>query len=160
MRTTIALFAAAILTIFPISQASAMTVEQRAANSPAAKALKGYKPSIYRGIWYSPRHEPYRECVMYRESRHNYRAANRTSSARGAYQFLDRSWRISLTHMMIAESRKTSDGLIKEARELRSKPIHHWNRYWQDRAFWTAFRFGAGKKHWYFQGTKSCDRLA
>jgi hypothetical protein len=51
--------------------------------------------------------------------------------------------------MMIAESRKTGDGLIKDIRELRNAPIHHWNRYWQDRAFFTAWRHGAGKNHWY-----------
>lgn len=120
-----------------------------AANSKAAKDMNGYQPSLYKGPWYSASYEPVRRCIMKRESGFSYRAANPRSSARGAYQFLDNAWRISLTHLMIKESRQTKDGLIKDIKELRGKPIHHWNRYWQDRAFFTAWRHGAGKKHWY-----------
>ena len=56
-----------------------------------AMDLSGYMPSLYTGKWHSPQHEPFRRCIMDRESNFNYLAANRTSSARGAYQFLDRS---------------------------------------------------------------------
>ncbi len=123
--------------------------EYRAAKSKDAKDMKGFEPSLYRGKWYTPKAKAERKCIMDRESRFSYRAANRTSSARGAYQFLDKSWREGLVHMFIKESKKTNDGLIKEAKKLRSKPIHKWNRYWQDRAFYTAWRFGEGRKHWY-----------
>jgi hypothetical protein len=27
-------------------------------------------------------------------------------------------------------------------------PVVKWNRYWQDRAFWTIWRKGKGKSHW------------
>ena len=119
----------------------------------------GYQPSLYLGEWHSPEHEEFRECIMYQESRFNYRAANKTSSARGAYQFLDRAWRVSLTYLMIPEEKKSGGHRLKEIRDLRDKPIHEWSRYWQDRAFWVAFRFGEGKQHWYIAGSR-CNQLA
>ena len=124
-----------------------------------AHDMQGYEPSLYEGKWHSPKHEGFRKCIMKRESHYNYRAANKSSSARGAYQFLDRSWRIPLTHMMIHEDKKTGGYRTPEIRDLRDKPIHHWNRYWQDRAFWTAFRYGDGKHHWNYAGSP-CNRLA
>lgn len=126
-----------------------MPREYRAAKSKDAKDMKGFEPSLYRGKWYTPKAERQRKCIMDRESSFSYHAANPTSSARGAYQFLDNNWRDGLVHMFIKESKKTDDGLVKEARKLFGKPIHKWNRYWQDRAFFTAWRFGEGKHHWY-----------
>jgi hypothetical protein len=114
----------------------------------------GYRPSEYRGKWYSQRFEPVRKCIMHRESRHRYGLANRTSSARGAYQFLDSQWRTSLTWMLLREHRDRRAEVIA----LRSKPIHHWSRYWQDAAFFTAWRNGEGRKHWYLAGS-SCERI-
>lgn len=119
----------------------------------------GFQPSLYLGEWHSPRHEEFRECIMYQESRFNYRAANKTSSARGAYQFLDSQWRVSLTFMMIPEERKSGGHRIDEIRDLRDKPIDDWSRYWQDRAFWVAFRHGEGKQHWFIAGSR-CNALA
>lgn len=123
--------------------------EYRAAKSKDAKDMKGFKPSLYRGKWYTPKSERMRKCIMDRESSFSYHAANPISSARGAYQFLDNNWRGGLVHMFIAESKKTKDGLVDEAKKLRGKPIHKWSRYWQDRAFFTAWRYGDGKHHWY-----------
>ena len=123
--------------------------EYRMAQSKDAKDMMGYEKSLYRGHWYDSKWESTRECIMYRESRFNYKAANKTSSARGAYQFLDNFWRDSLVWMMLEESKKTDDGLLEEIKKLRDKPIHQWNRYYQDRSFFTAWRNGAGKKHWY-----------
>jgi hypothetical protein len=131
-----------------------VSAEHRAARSNTALSLVGFMPSLYRGNWYSARWERVRECIMHRESRHNYRAANKSSSARGAYQFLDSQWRDGLVWMMLKESKKTKDGLRKEIRSLRDKPIHAWSRYYQDRAFFTAWRHGAGKKHWALQGSR------
>lgn len=125
--------------------------EFRAAVSKDAQDRKGYEKSLYRGKYYHKDQEGFRKCVMKRESHHNYRAANRSSSARGAYQFLDNNWRDGLVHMMIKESNKNGDGLIPEMRELKNKSIKHWNRYYQDRAFFTALNFNgkwSGKKHW------------
>ena len=107
----------------------------------------GYQHSVYKGKWYHSKWEDERKCIMKRESRFNYRAANRTSSARGAYQFLDSKWRDGLVWMMLDEG-----GNVKEIKSLRNKPIHKWNRYYQDRAFFTAWRHGKGKHHWYYPG--------
>ena len=134
------------------------TADQLSATEKKALWL-GYQPSLYKGKWHSPKHEEFRKCVMYQESRYNYRAANKTSSARGAYQFLDRAWRVSLTFMMIPEEKKSGGHRVKEIRDLRDKPIHKWSRYWQDRAFWVAFRFGKGKQHWFIAGSR-CNALA
>lgn len=128
-----------------------MPREYRAAISKDAKKLKGYKKSLYRGKHYYKDQEHFRQCVMKRESHHNYRAANRSSSARGAYQFLDNHWRDGLVHMMIKESKKKDHGLEKRLKRLFDKPIHKWNRYYQDRAFFTALNYNgkwSGKKHW------------
>lgn len=110
----------------------------------------GFAPSEYRGKWYSQKHESVRECIMWRESRHNYRAANKSSSARGAYQFLDSQWRRSLTFMLMSEHSDKKE----EVKSLRDKPIHHWSRYWQDAAFWVAWRHGEGRHHWSLQGNQ------
>ena len=127
--------------------------EYRAAVSKDAKDWKGYEKSMYRGKYYHKDQETFRECVMERESHHNYRAANKVSSARGAYQFLDNSWRDGLVYMMIKESKKNKDGLIPQIKKLRNKPIHKWNRYYQDRSFFTAMNINgkwSGKHHWRF----------
>ena len=125
--------------------------EYAAAVSKAAQDRKGYEPSLYRGEHYRASQEAFRRCVSKRESHHNYRAANKTSSARGAYQFLDNAWREPLVGMMIKESKKTGDGLTARIRDLRDRPIHKWNRYYQDRAFYTAMNIegkGKGRRHW------------
>lgn len=107
--------------------------------------------SVYTGKWYVEHHEPIRRCIVHRESRGNYRAVNRRSSARGAYQFLDSQWRKSLVWMLIPEHKDK----VKEVRKLRDKPIHHWSRYWQDAAFWVAWQRGKGRSHWSLQ-QKEC----
>jgi hypothetical protein len=120
--------------------------------SPAAVPADGgpdVRPSTYKGEYYNPRWETWRQCVVWRESRDNPKAANRTSSARGTYQFLDSQWRRSLTHMLMPEHRDRR----AEVKALRAKPIHHWPRYWQDAAFWTVLNGGAGAKHWALQGS-------
>jgi hypothetical protein len=119
----------------------------------------GYQPSLYEGKWHSPKYEEFRKCILHQESRYNYRAANKTSSARGAYQFLDRSWRVSLTYMMIAEEKKAGGNRVAVIRDLRDESIDKWSRYWQDRAFWTAFRHGDGAHHWHLPGGR-CNGLA
>jgi hypothetical protein len=107
----------------------------------------GYEESTYKGKWYVAAHESIRKCIMWRESRYNYRAANRSSSARGAYQFLDSQWRRSLTYMLMPEHRDRKQEVIA----LRAIPIHEWDRYWQDASFWAAWRKGEGRHHWSLQ---------
>ena len=135
---------ALVLTAAMSIPADGMTITER-----VAKSTQGYAASLYRGKWYKPKWEDERKCIMKRESHFNYRAANRTSSARGAYQFLDSQWRRSLTYMLMPEHADRK----KEIKALRDKPIHKWNRYWQDAAFFTVWRHGEGKHHWYYPGS-------
>ena len=111
-------------------------------------------PSVYRGKWFTNAAETARRCIIWRESRGNYRARNSSGHA-GAYQFNDRAWRVSLTHMLIREHRERSTEIIN----LRRVPINHWPRYWQDAAFFTAWRDSAGAKHWHLDGSR-CNALA
>jgi hypothetical protein len=127
--------------------AAMMTAPACVAKSTAAQDWKGYEPSLYTGEHYDTKWAQVRKCIMHRESRSNYRARSSISTASGAYQFLE-SWHISLTYMMIKESRSTKDGLIDDIKALRSKPIEKWNRYYQDRAFYTAWDNGRGADHW------------
>ena len=128
--------------------AALLTAPACAASSMEAKDWKGHEPSLYTGQHYHHKWAKVRKCIMHRESRYNYRARGTISTASGAYQFLDSQWRISLTYMMIRESRSTADGLISEIKALRQLPIQEWNRYWQDRAFYTAWDNGRGADHW------------
>jgi len=118
------------------------------ADMPDAQDMRGFEPSLYQGKWYDKKWESTRKCIMKRESRFDYRAANKRSSARGAYQFLDSQWRVSLTHMLMPEHKDRK----KEVKALRKKPIHKWNRYWQDAAFYVAWQRGKGANHWFYQG--------
>ena len=41
------------------------------------------------------------------------------------------------------------DGRVNAlVRALRKTTPNNWNRYWQDRAFWTIWRNGEGAGHW------------
>lgn len=153
IATTIATLLTTALLAAPAAADSSTQAER------IAKSTNGIHPSLYKGKWYSPKHDDFRRCIMHRESRGNYRAANSRSSARGAYQFLDKQWRDGLVWMMLKEEKRTGGRKKKEIRALRDKPIHKWNRYYQDRAFWTAFRKGDGARHWHYPGSP-CNRLA
>ena len=134
-----------------IARSNRVHPEFQAAVTKQAKDLKGYEKSLYRGKYYYKSQESWRKCVMDRESNFRYKAKNRSSSASGAYQFLDNNWRDGLVWMMIKESKKTDDNLDPYLRDLFDVHITKWNRYFQDRAFFTALNFEgkwAGKKHW------------
>lgn len=134
-----------------IARSNRVHPEFQAAVTKQAEDLKGYEKSLYRGKYYYKGQESWRKCVMKRESNYRYKAKNRSSSASGAYQFLDNSWRDGLVWMMIKESKKTDDNLDPYLRDLFDVHITQWNRYFQDRAFFTALNFEgkwAGKKHW------------
>ena len=134
-----------------IARSNRVHPEFQAAVTKQAKDLKGYEKSLYRGKYYYKGQESWRKCVMKRESNYRYKAKNRSSSASGAYQFLDNNWRDGLVWMMIKESKKTDDNLDPFLRDLFDVHITQWNRYFQDRAFFTALNFEgkwAGKTHW------------
>lgn len=129
-----------------------MHPEARRESSRAARDLRGYEPSLYRGRYYRPSQESWRRCVMEREAENIYTVIGGGGNAyHGVYQFHDGNWRRGLTYMMAGESRRTHDGLRDDAHDLRSLPIAKWNRYWQDRAFFTALNYRgtwSGKAHW------------
>lgn len=112
-----------------------------------AQSTVGYAQSLYRGKWYHKKWEDERKCIMRRESHFNYRAKNKSSSASGAYQFLDSQWRDGLVWMMLDEG-----GNKKQIKALFKKPIQKWSRYYQDRAFFTAWQHGKGRAHWNYEG--------
>ena len=128
-------------------------LENRAAD------MKGIEASLYRGEWYNPKHEGTRRCIVDRESNGNYDSKNRSSSASGAYQFLDSQWRDGLVWMMLEEEPKGSP-LREEIKALRDVPIRKWDRYWQDRAFWTAYRHGDGAHHWHYPAKPCATGMA
>jgi hypothetical protein len=62
---------------------------------------------------------------------------------------MSRPLAIGATWMMQKEVRREmgKEGLAI-VRSLRDMPTQQWNRYWQDRAFWTIWRNGKGRSHW------------
>ena len=110
--------------------------------------LRGLMPSLYRGKWFKPGKDDVRRCIVDRESNGNYKAVSSGGIYRGAYQFSKRL-AIGATWMMQSEVRKEfGDAAVDIVKSLRERPMQQWNRYWQDRAFWTIWRDGRGKHHW------------
>lgn len=113
----------------------------------AAADLHGAMGSLYRGRWYSYSAEKNRLCIARRESHSNYRSGA-GSYYQGAYQF-SRSLGRGAAWMMLPEVRKEMGAAGERiVTALRSKPVASWNRYWQDRAFFTIWRNGSGRSHW------------
>lgn len=118
-----------------------------ARGSRMAADLTGWMPSLYTGKWFMPGKEDVRRCILDRESNFNYRSTNGTYH--GAYQMSSALAR-GATWMMQAEVRKEmGDEGVAIVQALRKLTPNKWNRYWQDRAFWTIWRDGAGARHWH-----------
>lgn len=119
-----------------------------AQSQEAGGDLRGFLPSLYQGRWYVPKYERVRRCISWRESHHKYEAVSRGGLYRGAYQ-MSRELGIGATWMMQKEVRRDFGEVgLDLLQQLRQMPINQWNRYWQDRAFYTVFRKGNGAKHW------------
>lgn len=138
------------------SEAPAANDDREAAlarGSRQAADLMGFLPSLYQGKWFVSGREDVRRCIMLRESHANYRATNGTYH--GAYQ-MSAALAVGATWMMQKEVRKEmGDEGVKIVEALRRTTPNNWNRYWQDRAFWTIWRDGAGAGHWR-GGAHSC----
>lgn len=118
-----------------------------------AADLFGFMPSLYLGKWFMPGQEDVRRCIVLRESHANYRASSGTYF--GAYQ-LSRELAVGATWMMQREVKKEfGDEGLKIVQALRTMTPNNWNRYWQDRAFWTIWRDGEGSQHW-GGGSRDC----
>jgi hypothetical protein len=117
----------------------------------ASRDLVGWQPSLYQGKWFQPEVEPIRKCIMDRESNFNYAAVG-AGTYFGAYQ-MNRGLAVGATQAMEDEVRKEmgAEG-VTILKALRGIAPNRWNRYWQDRAFWTVWRNGAGKGNWHGGG--------
>ena len=119
-----------------------------AQSQDAGGDLRGFRPSLYRGRWFVPKYERVRKCISWRESHHKYEAVSRGGLYRGAYQ-MSPELGVGATWMMQKEVRRDfGDVGLELLQQIRQMPINQWNRYWQDRAFYTIFRKGKGAKHW------------
>lgn len=131
------------------------TETAHAFGSELSNDRKGFRPSLYQGKWYMPAREDRRQCISKREAHHNYGAVSSGGLYRGAYQFSAALAR-GATWMMQPEVRKEmGEAGVDLVQELRKTPMNQWNRYWQDRAFWTIWAKGRGANHWH-GGSRSC----
>jgi len=119
-----------------------------ALGSEDSQDMRGFEKSLYQGRWYMPKKESIRRCITDREANHNYRAVSAGGVYRGAYQ-MNRRLARGVTFMMQKEVKKElGPQAVAVVKQLRKIPTQQWNRYWQDRAFWTIWRNGKGKHHW------------
>ena len=88
--------------------------------------------SHYQGKWYVKAAEPFRKCVILRESGGRYKADGRYGS--GAYQFIQSTWD-HYAHLA---------GL---SRYVGVRPSNA-PKIVQDRVFWRTYWNGKGKHHW------------
>ena len=125
--------------------------EQAAAQSSRAQDVRGALPSLYRGLYFHPEQEPFRRCVAEREGEFQYDVqGGGGNNYFGTYQ-MSSAFQRGAAYMMASESRRTDDGLRREALSLRYKPINQWGRFWQDRAFATVLNYNglwSGRHHW------------
>ena len=118
-----------------------------ARGSRQAADLLGYLPSLYQGKWYMPSKEDVRRCIQDRESNFSYRAVG-AGTYFGAYQ-MNAGLARGATYVMEKEvAKEMGDEGVALVRALRKTTPNNWNRYWQDRAFWTIWRNGEGAGHW------------
>jgi len=110
--------------------------------------MHGIQDSLYRGKWFNAKDEDRRKCIVKRETGGNYESVSSGGDYRGAYQ-MNRGLAVGVTWTMQNEVKKDlgeeSAALVVA---LRDAPTQTWNRYWQDRAFWTIWRNGSGAGHW------------
>ena len=104
--------------------------------------------------------EPFRDCVVNRESHGNPRAQNPISSAQGKYQFLDNQWRVGAGWNVY--SRLRDAGMPRpQARRILAKlhvtPIKYWREEYQDAAFAFVILIPRGWRHW--SGGNGCNNL-
>lgn len=109
--------------------------------------MLGWLPSLYQGKWFDAGVEPIRKCIMDRESNFTYSVVG-AGTYFGAYQ-MNRGLAVATLSAMESEVRKDlgAEG-VAILKSLRALAPNKWNRYWQDRAFYTIWHGGDGKNHW------------
>ena len=114
----------------------------------AARDTKGAMLSLYRGKWFVKKADHRRRCILKRESRADYKAVSVGGKYRGAYQ-MSRPLMRGAAWMMMKEVREEMGPKgVAIVKKLFTTKSHLWNRYWQDRAFWTIWAKGEGRRHW------------
>lgn len=143
----------------PASSAAAPTLTNRlgveatyALGQGKASDKHGVAMSLYTGKWFSAKVERKRQCIVRKETGGNYNSVSSNGRYRGAYQ-MSRSLAVGAAWMMEPEVKKEfGAAAAATVAKLRKVPTQKWNRYWQDRAFWTIWRNGHGRSHWHVRG--------
>lgn len=141
-----------------LAAALSMTPREMPATPPPVAVAKsdpnqtGRQPSAYRGEFYDPTMEPYRQCVAQREGRHQYWVTGSNGLYESTYQMTD-ALVAGAAWMMAPELRDTfGDEEGKRIRdELLETPGRKWNRFYMDMAFWTVVNWegrASGAGHW------------
>ncbi len=131
------------------STSSAVERERNYARGKGVAAdRRGLMASLYRGAGYSYSAEKNRLCIARRESHGNYASGGTRSYYQGAYQMSRALGRGATWMMQPSVKRQFGAEGVKILSNLRKTPIAKWNRYWQDRAFFTIWRGGKGRSHW------------
>jgi len=139
--------------VSPVDEATQRALELTYAKGESkASDLHGVMESLYKGKWFNAKDEDTRRCIVRKETGGNYESVSSGGDYRGAYQ-MSRPLAVGASWMMQSEVRKELGADTAAAVEqLRDLPLQRWNRYWQDRAFWTIWRNGAGSDHWHVRG--------
>lgn len=115
-----------------------------AAAPPSAARTVDVPPSAYRGTYWHPQDEPRRRCIVERESGNRPDALSAGGHG-GLYQMTPALWEGAVWMMRT----DPLDPITYTQRiRLQSIPVTKASRYWQDRAFWTVWNYGAGARHW------------
>ena len=133
----------------PVDEAAQRALELTYAKGESrATDMHGVQDSLYKGKWYRAEDEEVRKCIIKRETGGNYQSVSAGGTYRGAYQ-MNRGLAVGTTWTMQAEVQKElGDEAAAFVPPLRNAPTQAWNRYWQDRAFWTIWHNGAGAGNW------------
>ena len=108
--------------------------------------------SLYRGKWFTRKHESIRRCIRFRESRNHYNAVSVSGTYRGAYQFSP-ALKNGAAWMIQKELRRNMSKAKAQdiGSTLRATSMNKWHPFWQDFAFWVVWDKGDGKQHWAHQ---------
>jgi hypothetical protein len=138
-----------------IALAGVMMLPTATPTPPTLTAISweiGFEASAYQGDYFNKSQEGYRECVAYREARHNYKA---DSYHVGTYQFTDALARGAVWMMAKEWAKKYGKATAKAMRvKLHTIAPHKWSREIWDQAFYTVLNWqgkASGEKHWAVQ---------
>jgi hypothetical protein len=112
----------------------------------------GKQISAYRGKYFAPSMEPFRQCVAQREGRHQYWGTGSNGLYQGTYQMTAALVRGAAWMMAPELKRLYGPQRGREIRDtLLSTPGSKWSRYYSDMSFWTILNWegqGSGAHHW------------